>query len=382
MYILRKNFFSVDYDNTLILRELETLPFFINTLSMFVDEVTIFVKGGDGGDGCVSFRREKYIPHGGPDGGDGGKGADVILHVSEKIDTLLDITSKVKFIAEDGGSGRGSNRNGKDGKDLIINVPKGTLIKDSETGRVIKDLKRTGESIRIARGGKKGRGNAYFKSATNQTPRFAEEGKKGRERWIKLELKLIADVGIIGLPNAGKSTFLSQVSSARPKIASYPFTTLQPQLGIVEIEDFKRLVFADIPGLMKGAHSGLGLGSTFLRHIERTKVVIHLIDISAKPDPLESYYLIRKELKLFNPKLSEKPEIIAANKVDLLDTRIYLNIVKNLAKKLSKPVYPISAITGKNVKTLIKRVANLIDKKAEDENSCLSLPVGRQGQTR
>ncbi|MFQ5714183.1 MAG: GTPase ObgE [Candidatus Scalinduaceae bacterium] len=349
---------------------------------MFVDEVTIFVKGGDGGDGCVSFRREKYIPHGGPDGGDGGKGGDVILHVNEKIDTLLDITSKVKFIAENGASGRGSNRNGKDGKDLIINVPKGTLVKDSETGRIIKDLKKTGESIRIARGGKKGRGNVHFKSATNQTPHFAEEGKKGRERWIKLELKLIADVGIIGLPNAGKSTFLSQVSSARPKIASYPFTTLQPQLGIVEIEDFKRLVFADIPGLMKGAHSGLGLGSTFLRHIERTKVVIHLIDISAKPDPLESYYLIRKELKLFNPKLSEKPEIIATNKVDLLDTRIYLNIVKNLAKKLSKPVYPISAITGKNVKTLIKRVANLIDKKTEDEHSRLSLPVGRQLHTR
>jgi GTPase len=334
---------------------------------MFVDEVTIFVKGGNGGDGCVSFRREKYIPHGGPDGGDGGKGGNVILYVNEKIDTLLDITSKVKFIAENGERGRSSNRNGKDGKDLIISVPKGTLIKDSETGRVIKDLKKPGESIRIAGGGKKGRGNVHFKSATNQTPKFAEEGKKGRERWIKLELKLIADVGIIGLPNAGKSTFLSQISSARPKIGSYPFTTLQPQLGIVEIEDFKRLVFADIPGLMKGAHSGLGLGSTFLRHIERTKVLIHLIDISVKPDPLESYYLIRKELTLFNPKLSEKPEIIAANKVDLLDSNIYVNIVKNLNKKLSKPVYPISAATGKNVKLLIKRVASLVDKKTEDE---------------
>ncbi len=335
---------------------------------MFVDEVTIFVKGGDGGDGCVSFRREKYIPHGGPDGGDGGIGGDVILRVNEKIDTLLDITSKVKFIAEDGGNGRSRKRNGKNGNDTIINVPRGTLIKDSETGRVIKDLKKTGESVRIARGGKQGKGNTHFKSATNQAPQFAQEGRKGRERWIKLELKLIADVGIIGLPNAGKSTFLSQISSARPKIANYPFTTLRPQLGIVEIEDFKRLVFADIPGLMKGAHSGSGLGSTFLRHIERTKVVIHLIDISAKPDPLESYHLIRKELTLFNPKLSEKPEIIAANKVDLLDTKIYLDVVKNLAKKLSKPVYPISAVTGKNVKTLIKEIANLIDEKTEDEH--------------
>ena len=335
---------------------------------MFVDEVKIFVKGGDGGDGSVSFRREKYVPRGGPNGGDGGKGGDVILRIDEKIDTLLDITSRKKFIAENGDSGGGSNRNGKDGEDLIVDVPRGTVVKDLKMGLIIKDLKKNGESIRIAKGGKKGRGNVHFKSPTNQAPHFAEKGKTGQERWIKLELKLIADVGIIGLPNAGKSTFLSRISSARPKIASYLFTTLQPQLGIVELEDFKRLVFADIPGVIKGAHGGSGLGNRFLKHIERTKVFIHLIDISTKQDPLEAYNIIRREITLFNPKLSERPEIIAVNKVDLFDERIYLNIAKNLSKRLSKPVYPISAITGKNVKNLIRRVANLINKKTEDEH--------------
>ncbi len=328
---------------------------------MFVDEVKIFVKGGDGGDGCVSFRREKFVPRGGPNGGDGGKGGDVILHVSERIDTLLDITSKVRFIAEDGDDGKNNNKNGRDGEDLIINVPKGTLVKDLKTGRIIKDLKDYGKSIRIARGGRKGRGNSHFKSPTNQTPRFAEEGRKGRERWIRLELKLIADVGIIGLPNAGKSTLLARISSARPKIADYPFTTLQPQLGIVELEDYKRLVFADIPGLIKGAHSGLGLGNTFLRHIERTRVIVHLIDISAT-DPLEAYRTVRKELTLFSTELSEKPEIIVLNKADILEAEACLDIVRDLSRKLSTSVYQISAVTGMNIGNLIKRAAELVDK--------------------
>ena len=335
---------------------------------MFIDEVTIFVKGGNGGDGSVSFRREKYVPRGGPNGGDGGKGGNVILQVSEGIDTLLDITSKVKFIAEDGAKGQNSNKNGKDGKDLIINIPKGTLVKDLKTGRIIKDLKRIGESIRIARGGKKGRGNTHFKSPTNQAPRFAEEGRRGQERWIKLELKLIADAGIIGLPNAGKSTLLARISSARPKIADYPFTTLQPQLGIVELEDYKRLVFADIPGLIEGAHSGLGLGNTFLRHIERTRVIIHLIDISAT-DPLEAYRMVRKELTLFSSKLSEKAEIIAINKADILDAKIGLKIAEDLSRKLSKPVYTISAVTGKNVKDIIKKAADLVDEENQEKHS-------------
>lgn len=340
---------------------------------MFIDEARIYVKGGDGGDGAVSFRREKYVPRGGPNGGDGGNGGDVVIRVSDKIDTLLDITSKVKFLAEDGGKGQNSNRNGRDGNDLFINVPKGTLVKDLKTGRVIKDLNKDEESIRIARGGRKGRGNAHFKSPTNQTPRFAGEGRNGQERWLRLELKLIADVGIIGLPNAGKSTFLSRISSARPKIANYPFTTLQPQLGIVELENYKRLVFADIPGLIEGAHSGMGLGNTFLRHIERTRVVVHLIDISAT-DTLETYHLVRKELSLFSSTLSEKAELIALNKTDILNPETCHKISENLSKKLSKPVYLISAVTGNNVRELIQQTANLIDKENEGEYSYLSLP--------
>lgn len=344
---------------------------------MFIDEARIYVKGGDGGDGCVSFRREKFIPRGGPNGGNGGKGGNVIIRANENIDTLLDITSKVEFIAEDGGKGQNRNKNGKDGRDLTINVPKGTLIKDLKTGRIIKDLKENDESIRIARGGRRGRGNAYFKSSTNQTPRFAEEGRNGQERWIRLELKLIADVGIIGLPNAGKSTFLSRISSARPKIADYPFTTLQPQLGIVELENYKRLVFADIPGLIEGAHSGSGLGNTFLRHIERTRVVIHLIDISAT-DLLKTYNLVRNELALFSSKLSEKSEIVAINKSDILDTKTSRRIAEDLSKEISKPVHLISAVSGNNVKTLIKTAADLIDKEKEEELSYLSFPADRE----
>lgn len=340
---------------------------------MFIDEARIYVKGGDGGDGAVSFRREKYVPRGGPNGGNGGKGGDVIIRVSDKIDTLLDVTSKVKFLAEDGGKGQNSNKNGKDGKHLIINVPKGTLVKDLKTGRVIKDLNKDEESIRIARGGRKGRGNTFYKSPTNQAPRIAEEGRNGNERWLRLELKLIADVGIIGLPNAGKSTFLSRISSARPKIANYPFTTLQPQLGIVELEDYKRIVFADIPGLIEGAHSGMGLGNTFLKHIERTRVVVHLIDISAT-DPLETYHLVRNELTLFSSKLSEKAELIALNKIDILDEESSRKIAENLSEQLSKPVYLISAVTGNNVKNLIKHTANLIDNEKEVEHLRLLLP--------
>ena len=344
---------------------------------MFIDEVRIYVKGGDGGDGGVSFRRERFVPRGGPNGGDGGGGGDVIIHSSKKVDTLLDITSKVKFIAEDGGKGQNRNKNGKDGKDLIITVPKGTLIKDLKTGRIIKDLKEDDESITIARGGRRGRGNAYFKSPINQTPRIAEEGRNGRERWLRLELKLIADIGIIGLPNAGKSTFLSRISSARPKIADYPFTTLQPQLGIVELEDYKRLVFADIPGLIEGAHSGSGLGNTFLRHIERTRIVVHLIDISTT-DLLNTYNLVRNELALFSSKLSEKAEIVAINKSDILDTKTSHKIAEDLSKKISKPVHVISAVSGNNVKNLIKTAASLIDKENEEGHSYLSFPADQE----
>src|SRR5574337_605165 len=307
---------------------------------MFVDEAVIFVKGGNGGNGCVSFRREKYIPHGGPDGGNGGKGGDVIFHVSDKIDTLLDITSRVKHIAESGAHGKGSTKRGKDGKDLSIDLPRGTVVKDKESGRILKDMSTVGESVVIAHGGRGGRGNKHFATSTNQVPRRAEKGRPGEERWLALELKLLADVGLIGMPNAGKSTLLSRVSDARPKIADYPFTTLQPQLGIVELENYKKFVVADIPGLIEGAHSGIGLGDEFLRHIERTKLLVHLLDMSplAVKKPSEAYNIVRNELKQYNLKLVEKTEIVIANKMDLLDPETADECIQILEKEISKPV--------------------------------------------
>ncbi|MCF6148625.1 MAG: GTPase ObgE [Candidatus Kuenenia sp.] len=339
---------------------------------MFVDEATIYVKGGDGGNGCVSFRREKYVPHGGPDGGDGGKGGDILLQVSEKIETLLDITSRAKYIANNGAHGKGSNKNGKDGKDIILLLPRGTLIKDKPSSRVLKDMSTVGESIVIARGGRGGRGNKHFATSTNRVPRQAEEGKPGEERWLILELKLFADVGLIGMPNAGKSTLLSRISKARPKIADYPFTTLQPQLGVVEIENFRRFIVADIPGLIEGAHKGIGLGDEFLRHIERTKVLVHLVDASVFPekDPVEAYHIIRNELQQYNPKLAEKNEIVVANKMDLLDEEKGAACVKYLEEKISRPVCPISTITGKNLNRLIYLMSKTLQK--EDDQTLSS----------
>ncbi len=329
---------------------------------MFVDEATIFVKGGDGGNGCVSFRREKYVPHGGPDGGDGGKGGDVILRVSDNIDTLLDLTSQVKYIAEHGTHGKGSTKKGKDGKDLVIDLPRGTIIKDKESGRILKDMSTVGETIIIARGGRGGRGNKHFASSTNQVPRYAEKGKPGEERWLILELKLLADVGLIGMPNAGKSTLLSRISAARPKIADYPFTTLQPQLGIVEFDDYCRCVVADIPGLIEGAHKGVGLGDEFLRHIERTKLLVHLLDISplAQTEPFDAYRIVRNELQQYSPRLAEKKEIVVANKIDLLDTEDGIRRIQILEEKISKPICPVSLITGKNIHTLLKIIASAL----------------------
>ncbi|MGR3310984.1 MAG: GTPase ObgE [Candidatus Brocadiales bacterium] len=330
---------------------------------MFVDEAAIYVKGGDGGNGCVSFRREKFVPRGGPDGGDGGNGGSVILLVSQRVETLFDISSRVKYIAESGKHGEGTRKHGKKGKDLIIELPVGTVVKDKETGRILKDLKRQEESVVIARGGRGGRGNKHFASATNQVPRNAEEGKPGEERHLNLELKLFADVGLIGLPNAGKSTLLSRLSAARPKIAGYPFTTLYPQLGIVEVDNFRRFVVADMPGLIAGAHAGIGLGDEFLRHIERTKILVHILDISpvAKPEPVEAYHIIRNELTLYNPEVAKRTEIIVANKIDLLDNETGLARVQYLENQLLKRIYPISAVTGKNIDKLKKAVANALD---------------------
>lgn len=329
---------------------------------MFVDEAVIFVKGGDGGNGCVSFRREKYVPYGGPDGGDGGKGGDIIIHVSDKIDTLLDLTSRVKYIAGNGAHGKGSTKRGKDGNDLSINLPRGTVIKDRESGRILKDMDTAGENLVIARGGRGGRGNKCFATSTNQVPRQAEKGRPGEERWLILELKLLADVGLIGMPNAGKSTLLSRISAARPKIADYPFTTLQPQLGIVEVEDYRRFVVADIPGLIEGAHRGVGLGDEFLRHIERTRLLVHLLDVSpfATVAPAEAYFIVRNELKQYNPVLAEKAEVVVANKIDLLDSEAGMKCIQALEEKISRPVCPVSMVTGNNISLLISLVVNAL----------------------
>ncbi len=332
---------------------------------MFLDEAVIYVKGGNGGNGCVSFRRERQAPRGGPDGGDGGRGGDIIIRANNQKTTLMDISSKVKYVAENGRHGEGKNRYGKRGNDLIIEVPVGTVVKDRDTGRILKDFKEHGQWVRIARGGRGGRGNKRFATSVRQAPRFAEKGQPGQERWLRLELKLFADVGIIGLPNAGKSTLLSRLSRAHPKIAEYPFTTLFPQLGIVELGDFRRIVMADLPGLIEGAHKGTGLGDEFLRHIERTKILLHLIDIAplSGPEPREAYQVVRREMELYNPELSKKKEIVVANKIDLLE-KDYTEIVKNLEEHIQQPVYPISAATGKNLGRLLHIIAQTLDELA------------------
>ncbi len=290
------------------------------TERLFVDEVTIHVRGGDGGDGCVSFRREKYVPRGGPDGGDGGHGGSVYLQATSELNTLLDLAGRHHWRAQNGRPGQGANCAGKRGAPLVIPVPAGTLVYDASTGRLLKDLVHHGQRVRVARGGRGGRGNAWFRSATNQTPREAEPGGRGEERTLRLELKLIADVGFVGLPNAGKSTLLSRLTRARPKIAAYPFTTREPQLGIMELPGFRRLVLADLPGLIEGAHAGHGLGHAFLRHIERTRVIVHLIDlcpVEGAPAPIQAYRVIRRELERYSPHLAQRPEIVVGTKLDL-----------------------------------------------------------------
>jgi GTP-binding protein len=318
---------------------------------MFIDRAQIWVKAGDGGHGCVSFRREKFIPKGGPDGGDGGSGGSVYFQAVDNLDTLLDFAGKHHWQARNGQPGSGNNKHGADGEDLIIKVPPGTLIYDTDLDLLLKDMNETGLKIRICLGGNGGKGNKAFATSTNQTPRYAEPGKKGQERNIHLELKLIADVGLVGMPNAGKSTLISRCSAARPKIADYPFTTIEPVLGIVELSDYRRFVMADIPGLIEGAHIGAGLGHEFLKHIERTTLLVHILDIMPTDGsaPVENYKTIRAELEKHSKALAAKPEIIVANKIDLDPGG---KIVKELKEKLRHQVYPISAVTGSGIKEL------------------------------
>ena len=322
---------------------------------MLVDEAKIFVASGKGGDGIVAFRREKYVARGGPSGGNGGRGGDVVLKADANLNTLYFFRNRAHFKAKAGGKGGSSNKTGADAETLVVRVPPGTVVRDAETGGLIADIARADDEVVVAPGGRGGRGNSHFKTSSNQAPRLAEKGEPGRERWITLELKLIADVALVGMPNAGKSTLLSVVSNAKPKIADYPFTTLEPNLGTV-IYDNKDLIFADIPGLIEGAHLGVGLGHAFLRHVQRTKIIVHILDGSAD-DPLADYSQIRSELALFDDKLAERPEIVVVNKIDLPEAREYWGLLKESlsAQGIAEPL-AISAATQENVTRLIQRV--------------------------
>jgi GTP-binding protein len=328
----------------------------------FIDEAIITVQSGDGGRGCVSFRREKSIPRGGPDGGDGGKGGDVVFITTSRKRTLYQFRFQKHFKAKSGAHGQGKRKTGKTGQDLVIELPPGTLVTDAETEQIINDFIKSGERLELAKGGRGGQGNARFKTSTNRSPRFAQPGEPGETKKVKLELKLLADVGIIGLPNAGKSTLITTVSSARPKIGNYPFTTLTPSLGVVETDRGEPFVVADIPGLVKGAHKGTGLGIRFLRHIERTRILVHLVDVSAidSDNPLHDYNTINKELAKYNQKLAEKPQIVVLNKIDLPDTRKAAKTFQSAAK--GKKVTLISALTGKGVDDLKLQIVQLLDK--------------------
>lgn len=331
---------------------------------MFYDYAKIYVKAGDGGNGVVSFRREKYVPAGGPNGGDGGRGGDVILVADAGLRTLVDFKYKRHYKAERGEHGQGKNMHGKDGEDLIIKVPVGTIVRNAETGEVLSDIVRPGQQVVIAKGGRGGRGNARFMSNQNKAPRLAEKGEPGEELWITLELKLLADVGLVGLPNAGKSTLISRISAARPKIADYPFTTTIPNLGVVQIAD-QSFVVADIPGLIEGAHTGAGLGHDFLKHIERTRLIIHVVDVGNvyQRDPYQDFLAINRELELYNKDLAQKPQIIALNKIDLPGAQD--NMQTFLERVKGYEVFPISAVTGEGIEPLLYRVLELLEELAQ-----------------
>lgn len=326
---------------------------------MFFDEAKIYVKSGNGGDGCVAFRREKYVPFGGPSGGNGGQGGDVYLVTDPNLNTLIHFRKRVHFKAENGGRGSGKNQQGKKGEERLVPVPVGTMVYDADTGEFLADLVTEGQRVLVAKGGRGGRGNAVFASPTQQAPRLAEHGEPGQERWLRLELKLIADVGVIGMPNAGKSTLLSVVSAARPKIAAYPFTTLQPNLGVVQVDEYGSFVMADVPGLIEGASEGAGLGHQFLRHVERTRLLIHLLD-GAATDPLEDFEAINRELAQFSERLAAKLQIAVLNKMDLPDAQEWWPVVRQAMRAQEVEAYAISAVSGQGVRVLMQRAHELL----------------------
>ncbi len=328
---------------------------------IFVDQAKVNIQSGKGGDGCVSFRREKYIPNGGPDGGDGGKGGDVILEVDENMNTLFDYRHVKHYKAQNGQPGMGSNCHGKNGEDLILKLPKGTVVKEAETGKVICDMTKENSRVVLLNGGRGGKGNQHFATPTMQIPKYAQPGQKAKELWVTFELKSIADVGLVGFPNVGKSTLLSRVSNAKPKIANYHFTTLNPNLGVVELYG-DSFVIADIPGIIEGASEGIGLGHEFLKHVERTKVLLHVVDVASTEgrNPIEDIELILNELKAYNPKLLDKPQIIAANKIDAMFDEENLIALQEHFKPQNIDVLPISGVTGAGMKELLTQLHKML----------------------
>lgn len=336
---------------------------------MFIDYVKITAKSGDGGNGAITFRREKYVAAGGPDGGDGGRGGSIFFQVDPDVNTLLDFRFKRKFHAENGKNGEGSHRFGKSGQDLYIKVPIGTIVKDSETGKVVVDMSEPGQTEKILPGGKGGQGNSHFATSTRQAPRFARDGEKGIEKEFILELKLLADVGLLGFPNVGKSTFISKVTSAKPKIADYHFTTIVPNLGVVKGEYGDSFVIADIPGIIEGASDGVGLGIQFLRHVERTRLLLHFLDVSGTEgrNPVEDFKIINEELKKYSEKLATRKQVIVANKIDVMQDDTLYKQVEKMAKENALEIFKISAATGEGIKELMIRISELLKELPKEE---------------
>ena len=335
---------------------------------MFIDRARIFVQSGKGGDGMSSFRHEKFVPKGGPNGGDGGQGGNVVLVADRNVNTLVDFRFRRLFKAKPGGKGEGSNKYGRNAEDLLITVPLGTIVKDEETGQVMADLSRDGQRAIVAKGGRGGRGNWHFRTSANRTPTFAERGEPGEERWLRLELKVLADVGLLGYPSVGKSSILRKVSAAQPEVAAYHFTTLNPILGVVNLPDHRSFVMADIPGLIDGASEGVGLGHDFLRHIERTKILIHVVDVSGIEGraPIEDYEKINAELAKYSEKLARKRQVVAANKIDLLGDSDNLERLMDYMTAHGVEVYPICAMTGEGMDKLLERVWTMLEEYVEE----------------